>query len=92
MKCEPCKEIVCYECGNCECCRKWISVKEKLPEKHYQRILVYSYTGNIHVVNYFQNSRNSGTIWKCDAGFEGEDISFTHWMALPNPPTEESND
>lgn len=65
---------------------EWISVNDRLPKKHYQRILVYSYTGNIHVVNYFEDSGNSGTLWECDDGFEGEDISFTHWMPLPQPP------
>lgn len=65
---------------------EWISVKDRLPQQHYQRILVHSYTGNIHVINYFENSGNSGTLWECDAGFEGEDISFTHWMPLPEPP------
>jgi len=71
----------------------WISVKDQLPENHYQRILIYSYVGNMHVVNYFKNSGNSGTLWTCDAGFEGENILFTHWMPLPKvPKIEESNE
>ncbi len=65
---------------------KWISVKERLPEK-YQNVLFYGtgfdpiigkHRGNICVGYYRDGFR-----------FDGSDstvINVTYWMPLPDPP------
>lgn len=62
----------------------WISVKDRLPDRgKHKRILVFSLTGNFHVVS---PEYNEWCLWETDTGFTGEGIEFTHWMPLPEPP------
>jgi hypothetical protein len=66
---------------------EWISVPEiSAPPTD---ILVYGTCGSVHVGHW------SGRVHKhvecCFQGgghFEGEEIEFTHWMQLPEPPGE----
>lgn len=68
---------------------KWISVKERLPEKYgdYLTLPVYrkdreSYTSQFHVHNQ--------TWTKEDENAYDYKVEITHWMPLPEPPTEEA--
>jgi hypothetical protein len=52
---------------------KWISVKDRLPEK-YVGVLVYN--GSIH------------EDFICSSGYFYDTLDVTHWMPLPEPPKE----
>ena len=60
--------------------RKWISVKDKMPEKG-ERVLAYAGGG------VFEAFTNINDVWQRGgidfAKWYGE---VTHWMPLPNPP------
>lgn len=58
---------------------KWISVKDRLPEKSGDYI---AYTKDGIVWPYFF----CGDIWEDALGFSTETV--THWMPLPEPPRE----
>lgn len=73
--------------GRCKNCNKWISVKERLPEKRHQRD-----TESVDVFLYsaFYKTTDIGHYdyhWKT---FFADDYSrlghVTHWMPLPEPP------
>ena len=69
-----------YNC--CKKCNGWISVGERLPERH-KSVIVWTKYGEEgeaeHDGEYF--------IWAYD-----EDIAdATHWMPLPEPPKEDTN-
>lgn len=63
---------------------RWISVKERLPEKK-QRVMVYTVQG-AYRIGVFSFVGDKGAVWfKCDKSC----ITVTHWMPLPEPPEEE---
>lgn len=60
---------------------RWISVKERLPEKK-QRVMVYT-TQGVYRLGAFSFVGKEGAVWfKCDKSC----ISCTHWMPLPDAP------
>lgn len=64
---------------------RWISVKERLPEKK-QRVMVYTVQGTYRI-GVFSFVGDKGAVWfKCDKSC----ITVTHWMPLPEPPKEEA--
>ena len=68
---------------------KWISVKERLPEKWQYadgtlvNHLIYMPEYGADVGNYFQPAKS----WVC----MGIPAKVTHWMPLPEPPKEGAN-
>lgn len=60
---------------------EWISVKDRLPEKHKWYL---GWTGNEVEVVYLNINNNFDII---DGG-RWDAILVTHWMSLPNPPKE----
>lgn len=67
---------------------KWISVKDKLPEKG--KFVLLSYAKNNR--NPTQFAKNTMAVGRFEYGkflVEGCCVSVTHWMPLPEPPEEE---
>ena len=65
----------------------WISVKDELPDKN-QDVLIYrgNHIGDMmHVYTYLGNNK-----WEDEYGYwsKTDDEGITHWMPLPEPPTE----
>ena len=63
---------------------RWIPVEERLPKPQENPVIVCDYTG----VCLAWYSPTMG--WQYRTGLSGVDI--THWMPLPQPPKEESNE
>jgi len=66
---------------------KWISVKDRLPEKADWRgdlVLVYTEEGYIHTGLYEGELADEWPYKFNDSGY------ITHWMPLPEPPEKES--
>lgn len=61
----------------------WISVKDKLPDT-YTEVIVYYPPENLYIQGYFEDITNS---WH-EIGGNKLNISPTHWMPLPKPPTQ----
>lgn len=63
---------------------KWISVKEKLPNKN-RRVLFYS-KNKIIVLGFFSDDgwTEESSEGICKLNYR----NVTHWMPLPNPPKE----
>lgn len=65
---------------------KWISVKDRLPEKWQNNdgtlvnYLIYMPEYGVDVGNYFEPAK----VWDC----MGIPCKVTHWMPLPAPPKE----
>lgn len=59
---------------------KWISVKDRLPEKSYVDVLVLRRNGMVKIGYYRKYDRYGNEV----NNFNISDI--THWMPLPNPP------
>ena len=59
---------------------EWISVEDSEPEND-AFILVYD--GNIHTANFRINQDMGYYRYDCDT----YDVTPTHWMTLPEPPT-----
>ena len=66
--------------------QKWISVKDRLPEKD-SRVLVYFRSDKNGGIDdcYFSGMRNRFVLYHT---FEEvpDGITITHWMPLPEPP------
>lgn len=62
---------------------KWISVKDRLPEYEAKVLCCAKYDGKPVI---FQNQYLGGDIWLSDTSH------VTHWMPLPEPPEEETED
>ena len=70
---------------------EWISVKDGFP-KLGTKVLAHEQNGNIQTVNVVHVS-SDGNSWRIQYwNFHGANIIVTHWMPLPDPPQEESND
>ena len=69
---------------------EWISVEDRLPEENTD-VLIYrgGFIGDLMNV-YTYNGHNE---WEDEYGYwsRTEDEGITHWMYLPEPPTEEEN-
>lgn len=63
---------------------RWIPVEERLPKPQENPVIACDYTG----VCSAWYSPTMG--WQYRTGLSGVDI--THWMPLPQPPKEESNE
>ena len=63
---------------------RWIPVEERLPKPQENPVIACDYTG----VCLAWYSPTMG--WQYRTGLSGVDI--THWMPLPQPPKEESNE
>ena len=61
---------------------KWISVKDRLP-KQYELVLVFNRN------NFYLAIREGIEFYEYKEEYS---ISVTHWMPLPEPPKEDSND
>lgn len=65
---------------------EWISVKDRLPNPHKQRVLVYLKNGSIKIASDWIDWPD-GTV-----SFETMHNEYweqaTHWMPLPEPPKE----
>ena len=57
-------------------CHRWISVEERLPEKH-EGVIVHCNDGFLTLMCY------DGRDWQWNGK---RDNSVTHWMPLPEPP------
>jgi len=58
---------------------RWISVAERLPEKH-TAVLVHTDMDGNHAASF------DGEEWFCDYGGAWLFPNVTHWMPLPEPP------
>lgn len=75
---------------------KWISVKDRLPKKITNKVLVYCKCGYIGFGHY-EEFRGVKDWYNLESGkpFRGWDLEgcetyeVTHWMPLPEPPKEE---
>jgi len=67
---------------------KWISVKDRLPEIGDDSPLVYP--RKYHTTATYNHCGDLNGKWTVDDanGYEYE-VDVTHWMPLPEPPTEE---
>ena len=70
--------------------QEWISVKDRLPKSN-QEVLVYrgGHIGDLmNVYIYVGNDK-----WEDEYGYWSvtDDEGITHWMPLPEPPTEKEN-
>lgn len=63
---------------------KWISVKDKLPER-YKRVLV-AFKGGMVTTSMRTFEQYTGVLGFL---FEGDYGTATHWMPLPEPPEED---
>ena len=87
---QPCCESPCnlYEPRKANRCvqSEWISVEERLPEENGE-YLVYTKYGWFDVERFklWDDDDTDGGYW-----WEYEGI-VTHWMPLPEPPTEKEN-
>lgn len=57
---------------------EWISIKERLPDKH-KEVLCYRESDGI-IISYLSWMLDGEPIW-CD-----EVSDYTHWIPLPKPP------
>ena len=62
----------------------WISVKDRMPEP-YKFMLVYTERGLYGIDYMIENSESGKAVWALNP-------KVTHWMPLPEPPEEGSND
>ncbi len=58
---------------------KWISVKDKLPEKH-KEVLTFRPEPDEIIISYLSWMLDGQPIW------QDEVSNYTHWMPLPKPP------
>lgn len=74
-------------------CKKWISVKDRLPEG-IDTVLIAMYTNQNYEPSivepaYMGFDENKNRVWK-GYSIKGtifiNDKDITHWMPLPNPP------
>ena len=94
----------CYKCTNkimCEMCelklyrdgvtiQKWISVKDRLPER-FENVLCYfpeKDYGSAVMVDYNESTREEITVFASQFKWG----KVTHWMPLPEPPVEEQHE
>lgn len=69
---------------------QWISVEERLPvdlvdaNKHYDEADVLVWDGSQVSVNAFCTGDGDGK----GRWYEFEEVGITHWMKLPEPPTD----
>ena len=65
--------------------QEWISVKDRLPEKHDRFICTYKFNSNsemqfVGVLDYYASDQYPH--WQ----HESAGVIVTHWMPLPKPP------
>ena len=72
--------------------KRWISVDERLPDKG-QSVLCYTDDRQIAQgsVNRFTRGRVEVEYVCSGPACYGDSPTVTHWMALPEPPTQESD-
>jgi len=63
---------------------RWISVKERLPERG---VFVAVYYGHF-IGNLVDTFAWDGESWRNSNGFLEDPENITHWMPLPEPPKE----
>lgn len=74
--------------------QKWISVKDRLPEKlpnvDYSRDVLFIDSKGIFYAGYFTQVSNSIFRWNANCGCSGGDFDVnlivTYWQELPEPP------
>lgn len=66
---------------------EWVSVKDRLPE-NFQTVLMARTDGTIYCHMYCENTQTDGC-WVDDYLNWFSVYDVTHWMPLPEPPTEE---
>ena len=67
--------------------QEWVSVEDRLPEKHDRFICTYKFNSNIEmqfvgVLDYYASDQYPH--WQ----HESAGVIVTHWMPLPEPPKE----
>jgi hypothetical protein len=69
---------------------KWISVKDRLPDKNGYVLVIASGKPhkNITLKNAFELAEYSKVGWILEMWPEWTKAKVTHWMPLPLPPTE----
>lgn len=65
-------------------CTNWVSVNDGLPKKS-GKYVTFSENENMAVLNYSARHKAFNTFDLLD---DSNGIPCTHWMPLPNPPTE----
>jgi len=70
---------------------EWISVEDRLPT-HNHSVLGYAISGGlvgdspmVDILSYLPDLK----IWLQFAGYDDEVVKVSHWMPLPEPPTQE---
>lgn len=83
-------ETRCNDCGRLVCDKtlpdlvQWISVKDRLPQKNDKYLTWNGYDTQFH---YFEDGyflMSIGLVIR----YVNDEIPFTHWMPLPQPPKE----
>jgi hypothetical protein len=66
---------------------EWISVSERLPEEdHY--VLVCHQGCGVHIAKLTPEEDDMIQCWRIDGGNDVTISAFSHWMPLPEPPTD----
>ena len=62
---------------------RWIPVTERLPDEEVASVLIYTSDGGVAEGQYYPTIKS----WK-QFRWSVENANVTHWMPLPEPPTE----
>ena len=65
---------------------KWVSVKEKAPNKSGLYLTILAETEDQYIA-YYKSNRNTFEIYGLGRVQPVTDMNVTHWQPLPNPPT-----
>ena len=85
---DPIEAVADYLLDSGVTVQEWISVEDRLPEKHDRFICTYKFNSNsemhfVGVLDYYASDQYPH--WQ----HESAGVIVTHWMPLPQPPKEE---
>ena len=66
---------------------QWISIKDRLPEKSGEYLVLCQTAANMMVLN-FSRKHLAFNVFDCQKDAKTEIKNITHWMPLPKPPEE----
>ena len=84
---DPTEAVADYLLDSGVTVQEWISVEDRLPEKHDRFICTYKFNSNsemqfVGVLDYYASDQYPH--WQ----HESAGVIVTHWMPLPEPPKE----